>query len=176
MTQLPNPFLNSSVISPRTEVSTADSEYRLQNVARPDVTAERDPHLIQSSDGGVEGHAQSHALGLPPKYNRCGKRKPEGALPEGFGASKDEPAGIKPGPSEALPSNEGRPEEASAPAPTKNPDADALGTEFIHEIFFYARKLMTNYPGFVLDEARFLADIEELPMFLREDGYLKRQA
>ena len=63
-------------------------------------------------------------------------------------------------------SNEGRPEEAPG----------ALGTEFIHEIFFYARKLMTNYPGFVLDEARFLADIEEIPLFIREDGYLKRQA
>lgn len=58
------------------------------------------PSEATKSDGGVEGHAQSHALRQPLKYNRCGNRKPEGAAPEGFGASKDEPAGIKPGPSE----------------------------------------------------------------------------
>ena len=123
MTQLPNPFLNSSVISPRTEVSTADSECRLQNVARPDATAERDPHPIS------------------------------------------EP-----------PSNEGRPSEAPAlDAPNTHENAGALGTEFIHEIFFYARKLMKQPPAFVLDEAAFMADVEETPLFLREDGYLQRR-
>jgi hypothetical protein len=46
----------------------------------------------------------------------------------------------------------------------------------ISEIFHYARKLMRGHQGFVLDEARFLADIDETPLFIREDGYLKRQA
>ena len=65
---------------------------------------------------------------------------------------------------------------APASAPTKNPDAGALGTEFIHEIFFYARKLMTGeIPAFVLDEAAFMAEVEETPLFLREDGYLQRR-
>lgn len=58
--------------------------------------------LVHSSDGGVEGNAQSHALGLLPKYNQRGNWKPEGAPPEGFGASKDEPAGVESCPSEAL--------------------------------------------------------------------------
>ena len=48
-------------------------------------------------------------------------------------------------------------------------------TDHINEIFFYARKLMKQPPRFVLDEARFLADIEETPLFLREDGYLQRR-
>jgi hypothetical protein len=53
--------------------------------------------------------------------------------------------------------------------------ADDL-TDCINEIFFYARKLMKQPPRFILDEGRFLAEIEEVPLFIREDGYLKRQA
>jgi hypothetical protein len=55
-------------------------------------------------------------------------------------------------PSESPPSiaNGGDP-GAPASAPTKNPDAGALGTEFIHEIFFYARKLSAEARWFVPD-------------------------
>lgn len=116
------------------------------------------------------------------------------------------------------PSNEGRSEETPASAPSKNPGADALDViDCIHEIFFYARKLMKGHrasmcagcenPEFayetvdggalyrcadcgkgvhfsgadlaassVIDEAAFVAEFEEVPLFIRDDGYLKRQA
>jgi len=66
-----NQFLNPSVIpEPPTERSTADSACRLQNVARPDATAERDPHPIPSSDGRRQSLADGSflsgsTLGLP---------------------------------------------------------------------------------------------------------------
>jgi hypothetical protein len=40
-------------------------------------------------------------------------------------------------------------------------------TDCISEIFFYARKLMKQPPAFVLDEAAFMAAIDEEPLFLR---------
>ena len=52
---------------------------------------------------------------------------------------------------------------------------DPSMTDCISEIFFYARKLMKQPPRFVLDEAQFMADVEEVPLFLREDGYLERR-
>ena len=58
-------------------------------------------------------------------------------------------------------------------APLSAPASDA--TDHIHEIFHYVRKLMKGHHGFILDEARFLADIDETPLFLREDGYLHRR-
>ena len=122
MTKLPNPFLNSAVTTPRTAGSTADSEYRLQNVARPDATAERDPHPIS------------------------------------------EPT-----------SSTGGPQETPASAPPKNPDAGVLDmTDCINEIFFYARKLMKQPPRFVLDEAAFMAEVEEEPLFIRDGDHLRR--
>jgi hypothetical protein len=48
-------------------------------------------------------------------------------------------------------------------------------TDHIPEIFHWVRKLLKDAPAFVLDEARFLADIDEEPLFLREDGYLQRR-
>lgn len=63
-----------------------------------------------------------------------------------------------------------------APAAATPPAVGALDlTDCISEIFFYARKLMKQPPRFVLDEARFLANIDEEPLFLREDGYLQRR-
>jgi hypothetical protein len=57
-------------------------------------------------------------------------------------------------------------------ATTKTSDAGALGTDHIHEIFAGAAKIDDN--RFVLDEARFLAEIEH-PMFVIEDGSLQRR-
>jgi len=65
-------------------------------------------------------------------------------------------------------------QEAPASAPTKNPDADVL--DCIHEIFFYARKLMKQPPRFVLDEGDFMAAIEEEPLFIRNGDHLRRWA
>ena len=80
-------------------------------------------------------------------------------------------------PGENLPSsNEGRPSEAPAAPRTVTVAAGPVGaTDQIHEIFHWVRKLIKDDPGFVLDEARFLAEIEEVPLFLREDGYLQRR-
>jgi hypothetical protein len=44
----------------------------------------------------------------------------------------------------------------------------------ISEIFFYARKLMKQPPRFVLDEAEFMAEVEEEPLFLRDGDHLRR--
>ena len=72
-------------------------------------------------------------------------------------------------------SNEGRPKSAPAlDAPNAHDDAGA--TDCISEIFFYARRLMKQQSAFILDEGRFLAEIEETPLFIRENGYLQRQA
>jgi hypothetical protein len=57
-----------------------------------------------------------------------------------------------------------------------NTHEHAGATDCISEIFHYARKLMRGHQGFVLDEAAFMAEVEEIPLFIREDGYLKRQA
>ena len=54
----------------------------------------------------------------------------------------------------------------------------ASSDNHIHEIFVYARKLLAGHPdlvGFVLDEAAFMAEVEEIPLFIREDGYLRRR-
>ena len=123
-------------------------------------------------------------------------------------------------PSENLPtSSTGGPQEApalDAPNTHEYAGASKTGTEFIHEIFFYARKLMKGHrasrcsgcenPEFAyetvdggamyrcadcgksvhfsgadlaaastIDEAAFEASIDEVPLFLREDGYLQRR-
>ena len=122
-------------------------------------------------------------------------------------------------PSENLPtSSTGGPQEAPAPRCTEpHNGAGALGMiDCIHEIFFYARKLMKGHrasmcpgcenPEFAyetvdggamyrcadcgksvhfsgadlaaastIDEAAFEASIDEVPLFLREDGYLQRR-
>ena len=70
--------------------------------------------------------------------------------------------------------NGGDQEAPALDAPNAHEDAGA--TDCISEIFFYARKLMRGHQGFVLDEAAFMAEVEEVPLFIREDGYLKRQA
>ena len=61
---------------------------------------------------------------------------------------------------------------AASPCPHSTAAADI---DCISEIFFYARKLMKQPPRFVLDDAAFMADVEETPLFLREDGYLQRR-
>ena len=62
-------------------------------------------------------------------------------------------------------------ESRPAHLPTGSSEIDCIS-----EIFFYARKLIKQPPRFVLDEAAFMADVEEVRLFIREDGYLKRQA
>ena len=63
------------------------------------------------------------------------------------------------------PSNEGRHQGAST-ADDWNPEpVDA--TDCIGEIFHFARKLCDKDHRFVLDEERFLADIEPPPLFLQ---------
>ena len=62
----------------------------------------------------------------------------------------------------------------AATDPCQEPVA-ATPIDHINEIFFYARKLMKQAPRFVLDEAAFMAEVEETPLFLREDGYLQRR-
>jgi hypothetical protein len=151
-----NQFISNSVIGiPMAESAGATP------CPQPAAPAE----AIQSSDGGVEGHVQSHALGLPPKYNRCGKRKPEGALPEGFGASKDEPAGIKPGSS-----------ETAAIDSCQEPVAADISD--IPEIFHWVRKLLAEddrrAENFVNWQELEAAIDEELPLFIRDGDHLKR--
>jgi hypothetical protein len=70
-------------------------------------------------------------------------------------------------------SNEGRPKSAPAlDAPNTHEYAGA--TDCISEISHYARKLMRGHQGFVLDEAAFMADIDESPMFVRDGDHLRR--
>ena len=47
--------------------------------------------------------------------------------------------------------------------------ATAEQTNYINEIFFYARKLIAEDRRFVLDEAAFMAAIDEVPLFLRAE-------
>jgi hypothetical protein len=49
-------------------------------------------------------------------------------------------------------------------------------TDHIHELFYFVRKLMKQPPRFVLDEEAFMSAIDETPLFVREDGYLRRNA
>jgi hypothetical protein len=73
-------------------------------------------------------------------------------------------AATHPGPT--IPYGPNLPAEAHlAPA-----SAGLLETDCISEIFFYARKLMKEPAGFVLDEQAFMAEIEETPLFLRQTG------
>jgi hypothetical protein len=46
--------------------------------------------------------------------------------------------------------------------------------DHIHEIFHYVRKLMKQPPRFVLDEAAFMAEVEEEPLFIRDGEHLRR--
>jgi len=73
MTKLPNPWISNSAVTPEppTAASTADSEYRLQNVARPDETAERDPHSIYEPTSSTGGHQETPAS-APPKNPDAG--------------------------------------------------------------------------------------------------------
>jgi hypothetical protein len=43
-----------------------------------------------------------------------------------------------------------------------------FNTDHINEIFFYARKLIADGRRFVLDEAAFMAAVDEAPLFLRQ--------
>ena len=44
----------------------------------------------------------------------------------------------------------------------------------IHEIFHWVRKLMRGHQGFVLDQAAFMAEVEEVPLFVRDGDHLRR--
>ena len=65
-------------------------------------------------------------------------------------------------------------ESAVASKPPPVADATAAPTDHIHEIFFYVRKLMTGDTGFVLDETLFMAEVEEVPLFVRDGDHLRR--
>jgi len=75
------------------------------------------------------------------------------------------PPGAAASPSTAA---EGGPETPAADAPNPHETAGDLDeTDCIHEIFYHARKLNRDR-RFVLDVDRFMADIEEIPLFLRQ--------
>lgn len=62
-----------------------------------------------------------------------------------------------------------------APAGTF-PEPALDDTDCINELFYYARKL-TAENRFVLDREAFMAALEEpLPLFIRDAGYLRRNA
>jgi hypothetical protein len=63
---------------------------------------------------------------------------------------------------------------AASFSPPSTAAAEAI--DHIHEIFFYVRKLMKEPPRFVLDEAAFMAEIEEEPLFIRDGKHLRRWA
>jgi len=66
-------------------------------------------------------------------------------------------------------------QETPASAPPKNPDASVLdATDCIHEIFHWVRKLMRGHQGFVLDQAAFMAEVEEVPLFIRDGDHMRR--
>lgn len=91
----------------------------------------------------------------------------------------DRIAGVAPGPQDTQsPMATEVSQEASAVEQLELPKAaDALGfyvspPEYsdisdIHELFYWGRKLLENDNRFILDERKFLEDIEELPVFLR---------
>jgi len=116
MTQLPNPFLNSTALAPAS-VESAVASSDLQ----PRATAAQISTALSSTSSS---DAKTDAV------------KTEGAVS----------------------------------VSTASSDIDC-----INEIFFYARKLMKQPPRFVLDEVAFMAEVEETPLFLREDGYLQRR-
>jgi hypothetical protein len=79
---------------------------------------------------------------------------------------------VVPGPPEAIAESsmtEGGHQEAPAAPP--NIPMVAGATDCIHEIFHYARKLCRESNAvdrrFVLDEAAFMAELDEPPLFLR---------
>jgi hypothetical protein len=151
----PSPFLNSAVTPEPPTAGSAVASSDLQ----PRATAE--PFSV--SDG-------VRLSSLP-----SGESDPSVTL--GFAPSGTEGAVSRAAPSDKInePSmTNGGDQEASAPATPKNPDADALGTDCIHEIFHWVRKLMRGHQGFVLDEPAFLADVEEEPLFLRDGDHLRR--
>lgn len=55
-----------------------------------------------------------------------------------------------------------------APSDAAAVDIPDLGTDDICEIFAGARKLEDSEPRFVLDVERFMNDIDEPPLFLRQ--------
>jgi hypothetical protein len=73
------------------------------------------------------------------------------------------------GPSPALGTSVGIADADSCQEP-----ASASPINHINEIFHYARKLMRGHQGFVLDEAAFMADVEEVPLFIRSGDHLRR--
>ena len=143
MSTLPNPFLNSVDGSPPSPTaSTADSECRLQNVARPDATAERDPHpnSVSPSPDLISEHAKSAVASsdLQPRATAEPFSVSDGAL------------------FSSLPSVEMEPSATAAYAPSETGGAVSVSTAssdicHIHELFFYARKLSAEARWFVPD-------------------------
>lgn len=157
-----NQFIsNSTAISPRAVGSTADSAYRLQNVARPDATAERDPQPNSVSDAEPlpVSLTSGTAAAFPPLPACDATAAPSSAAFVAAEAAVSEPLVA--------------PSETAATIAIRA--AAASDADCISEIFFYARKLMKQPPRFLLDEAAFMAEVEEVPLFLREDGYLQRR-
>ena len=143
MTQLPNPFLNSSVISPRTEGSAAAS--------KPTPVADAAAAPVSVSPGDLRDLCPSGEIDPSVMLDWAPGENLLSMTMEVLSEAPAEPQTVT---------------VAASPAGA---------TDQIHEIFFYARRLLKDDRRFVLDESRFLADIDETPLFLREDGYLQRR-
>ncbi len=160
-THLPqNQFISNSTVIPEPPAvaSTADSECRLQNVARPDATAERDPHPISESALASAMTADAAAgpeFADPPVPAAvcfdCGYRDP---CDEDCPNYIDEPS-----------MTNGGDQEAPASAPSKNPDVGVLADRIDWHEFFEA----------VMDERIVLFELyDEVPLFLRDGDHLRR--
>jgi hypothetical protein len=74
-------------------------------------------------------------------------------------------------------SNERRFQEAPVPdALNPHESAGALETDDISEIFRFASRLCKEARGFILDEQAFMAEVEEVPIFVRDGEHLRRWA
>lgn len=173
MTPLPaNPFLNPDALPPCASEAAAPSDPQSSAAAinsidqRAVFTSSRSPSHGEgySSCGGHESSVAlsdvAHCDSTDPAKRRAGQNN-----------RTQQVAGVAPGPHEAhpgptIPYGPNLPAEAH-PAPAS---AGLLETDHISEIFFYARKLMKEPVGFVLDEQAFMAEIEEAPLFLRQAG------
>jgi hypothetical protein len=127
---------------------------------------------VSSSQG--DAAAIAFTSGLTVGSQACGgvEGHPRQVIGEAENTDVRQTAGIKPSPQAAIAESStstGGPEETPAIiAASTAGDSDA--TDHIHEIFYFARKLIAeDRRQFVLDEETFMAELDDepLPLFLR---------
>ncbi len=181
-----NQFLSHpSVISPRTERSVA--------VSKPPPVADAAAALISNSavSTTTAGSAAASSLvcadagaAVVSVSNPVANASVEARPPENWGRQ----AGLSDGEAAIVaPVAEGvsrLADERTSAATSEFMDATArrdehsisAATDHIHEIFHYVRNLMKQPPRFLLDEAEFMAAVEEEPLFIRDGEHLRRWA